>query len=207
VSGPDFDFGNSPILRDLPNGRGVIVVGQKSGVVTAVDPDNGTVLWQQRVGRGSTLGGLEWGSAADEQIGYFPNSDAQFGPTQSGGMFATRLATGETVWQLQPPGAVCPPGVRACTAARSAAISVIPGVVFSGTTDGMMRAHSTADGRVLWEYNTAHEYTTVNGVQGKGGSINGPGPVVAGGMLFLTSGYNYMGSGSSGNVLLAFGPQ
>ena len=99
----------------------------------------------------------------------------------------------------------CAPGARACVAARSAALSVVPGVVFSGTTDGMMRAYSTVDGKVLWEYNTAHDYDTVNGVAGKGGSINGPGPVVAGNMLYTNSGYAYLGTGMPGNVLLAFG--
>ncbi|HKT78963.1 MAG TPA: PQQ-binding-like beta-propeller repeat protein, partial [Vicinamibacterales bacterium] len=205
VNGPDFDFGNSPILRELPNGKGVLVVGQKSGAVWALDPDNkGAVLWQQRVGRGSTLGGLEWGSAADSELGYFPIADAQYGPAQAGGMFALKLASGEEAWRIRPPGADCPPGSRTCTAARSAAISVIPGVVFSGTTDGMMRAYSTTDGRVVWEFNTAREFSTVNGVAGKGGSINGPGPVIAGGLLLTNSGYSYLGTGSAGNVLLAF---
>ena len=206
VSGPDFDFGNSPILRTLPDGRGVIVIGQKSGIVTAMDPDKkGALLWQKRVGRGSALGGLEWGSAADDQIGYFPNSDAQFGAAQAGGLFALKLATGDELWQVRPPGADCAPGNRNCTAARSAAISVIPGVVFSGTTDGVMHAYSTADGKAIWEYNTARDFTTINGVTGKGGSINGPGPVVAGGMLYTNSGYSYLGTGGAGNVLLAFG--
>ncbi len=205
VSGPDYDFGNSPILRALPDGKGILAVGQKSGAVTAIDPDTGAVLWQHRVGRGSTLGGLEWGSAADDEIGYFPNSDAQFGAAQAGALVAIRLATAEEVWRTQPPGVDCAAGSRNCTAARSAAITVIPGVVFSGTTDGVMRANSTIDGRAVWDYNTAREYTTVNGVPGKGGSINGPGPVVAGGMLFTNSGYAYLGTGVAGNVLLAFG--
>ena len=89
----------------------------------------------------------------------------------------------------------------------SAAISVIPGVVFAGTTTGMLRAHSTKDGSVLWETNTAQEFTTVNGVPGKGGSINGPGPVIAGNMLFTNSGYAYLGMGLAGNVLLAYSPE
>jgi polyvinyl alcohol dehydrogenase (cytochrome) len=82
---------------------------------------------------------------------------------------------------------------------------VIPGVVFSGTTSGVMRAYSTTDGRILWEYDTVHEYTTVNGVPGKGGSINGPGPTIVGGKLFMNSGYVVLGGALPGNVLLAFG--
>ncbi len=79
--------------------------------------------------------------------------------------------------------------------------------MFAGTTTGMLRAHSTADGHVLWEFNTARDFETVNGVPGKGGSINGPGPVIAEGMVFTNSGYAYLGQGLGGNVLLAFAPQ
>ena len=78
-------------------------------------------------------------------------------------------------------------------------------MIFAGTTNGMLRAHASTDGRVLWEFNTAREFETTNTVPGRGGSINGPGPVIAGGMVFTNSGYSYMGSGASGNVLLAFG--
>ena len=65
--GPDFDFGNAPILRTLPGGKRIIVIGQKSGIVWGLDPDNeGKVLWQFKAGKGGALGGIEWGSAADE---------------------------------------------------------------------------------------------------------------------------------------------
>jgi polyvinyl alcohol dehydrogenase (cytochrome) len=205
TSGPDFDFGSSPILRPLPNGKSVIVIGQKSGIEWAVDPDReGAILWQEKVGQGSSLGGIEWGSAADNDYAYVPTADAQFGATVAGGLFALKLSTGERVWAIHPSQEGCT-NPRGCVASRSAAISVIPGVVFSGTTDGMMRAYAASDGHVLWEYNTSHDYTTVNGIPGKGGSINGPGPVVAGGMLYTNSGYAYMGTGVGGNVLLAFG--
>lgn len=205
--GPDFDFGNSPMLRTLPNGRSILALGQKSGVAWGLDPDReGAVVWQKRLGQGSALGGMEWGSAADEQNAYFPIADAQHGPAVAGGLYALRLATGEEVWRWRPKND-CRPADRNCVEAHSAAISVIPGVVFAGTTTGMLRAHSTADGHVLWEYNTARDFETVNGVPGKGGSLNGPGPVIAGGMLFTNSGYNYLGMGIGGNVLLAFAPQ
>jgi polyvinyl alcohol dehydrogenase (cytochrome) len=207
--GPDFDFGNSPILRALPDGRSVIVLGQKSGVVWALDPDKqGAVIWERRVGRGSALGGLEWGSAADDRVGYFPVADAQFGADVAGGLHALGLGSGETLWSTRPPppaGVDCAANPRACVQAQSAAITVIPGVVFSGATNGIMRAYSTVDGSVIWEYNAARDYTTTNGVAARGGSFNGPGPVVAGGMVFMNSGYAYLGSGMAGNVLLAFG--
>src|SRR4029453_613235 len=98
---------------------------------------------------------------------------------------------------------------RRCVQAQSAAVTVIPGVVFSGATNGIMRAYSTKDGRVLWEFDTAKPFTTVNGVEAKGGALNGPGPTVAGGTLFMTSGYaGLSGRGAgAGNVLLAFRPE
>jgi len=204
--GPDFDFGNSPILRTLPNGKSLLVIGQKSGAAWAIDPDKeGALVWERKVGKGSALGGVEWGSAADDRYGYFATADAQAGAS-AGGLSALNLATGEEVWHATPPPVDCKAGDRNCAVqAQSAAITVIPGVVFSGATNGMMRAYSTADGKVLWEFDTAHEYTTANGVAAKGGSLNGPGPVVAGGMLFMNSGYAYLGFGAPGNVLLAFG--
>ena len=203
--GPDIDFGNSAILRSLGDGRDILVLGQKSGVAWGLDPENnGAVVWQQRVGKGSAMGGMQWGSAADDEIGYFPVSDLLSGP-EAGGLTALRLGTGEQVWHTRPPAGECPPNTFLCGPAQSAAVSVIPGVVFSGTTDGTMRAYGTADGQIIWEYNTVLEYSAVNGVQTKGGAIDGPGPTIAGGMLFVTSGYAHLGFGMAGNVLLAFG--
>ena len=205
--GPDFDFGNSAILRDLPGGKGIIVIGQKSGVVWALDPDNqGTIVWQRRVGKGSALGGLEWGSAADSSVGYFPVSDLMLGQELAGGLHALRLDTGAPLWEARPPRQDCK-DPRNCIQAQSAAITLIPGAVFSGTTTGIMRAYDPKDGRVIWTYDANQPYPTVNGVEAKGGSFNGPGPVVAGGMMFMNAGYAYLGIGTGGNVLLAFAPQ
>jgi polyvinyl alcohol dehydrogenase (cytochrome) len=206
-TGPDFDFGNSPILRELANGRSILTLGQKSGVAWGLDPDReGAVVWQHRVGKGSALGGMEWGSAADERAAYFPVADAQHGPAEAGGLYALKLESGEELWRWRPKNE-CAPGQRNCLQAMSAAISVIPGVVFGGATNGMLRAFATDDGRVLWETNTAQPFTTVNGVAAKGGSLNGPGPVIVDGMLYTNSGYAYLGSGLAGNVLLAFGAE
>ena len=205
--GPDFDFGNSAILRDLPDGKSVIVIGQKSGVVWALDPDaKGKIVWQRRVGKGSALGGLEWGSAADAAVGYFPVSDMMLGQELAGGLHALRLDNGTPLWEARPPRADCK-DPRNCVQAQSAAISLMPGAVFSGTTTGIMRAYDPKDGRVIWTYDANQPYTTVNGVAAKGGSFNGPGPVIAGGMVFMNAGYNYLGFGTGGNVLLAFAPQ
>lgn len=200
--GPDFDFGNSPILRRLATGRSVIVIGQKSGVAYGLDPDNkGAVLWRYRAGQGSALGGIEWGSAADDRLMYVPVSDVLH--AAAGGLHAVSISSGERVWQAPPVQPSCTTGLG-CSAAQSAAISVIPGVVFSGAVDGHLRAYDASDGRVLWDVATARDFETVNGVAASGGSIDGPGPTIAGGMLFTGSGYGRW-RGRPGNVLLAFG--
>ena len=211
-NGPDFDFGASPILVTLANGRRALVAGQKSGVVHALDPDRkGEVLWQTRVGRGGTMGGVQWGSAADQNNVYVGLSDigrimltfsttTDADSTQGGGMFALRLTDGERVWYTPPPG--CGERQR-CSPAQSAAVSAIPGIAFSGSVDGHMRAYSTSDGRIVWDFDTIRTYETVNGVAGRGGSIDGPGPVIGGGMVYFNSGYPTAG-GTPGNVLLAF---
>jgi polyvinyl alcohol dehydrogenase (cytochrome) len=202
--GPDYDFGNSPILRTLPGGRQVLVIGQKAGVVHAMDPaKQGETVWQFRAGKGSALGGMEWGSAADDQFAYIPLSDVLRPAAEQGGLWALRLTTGEQVWQTPSPAVTCP-APRGCNPAQSAAISVIPGAVFSGALNGYLRAYSTTDGKIIWEFNTWQDFKTVNGVPAKGGSINAPGPTIAGGMVFTNSGYGQFG-GVPGNVLLAFG--
>jgi polyvinyl alcohol dehydrogenase (cytochrome) len=201
--GPDADFGSSPILRGLPDGKDILVVGQKSGVAYGLDPDRkGAIVWQFRVGKGGPLGGIEWGMAADETQVYVPVSDVLLKPVEAGGLFALRLADGQKVWHAPPAPLPCTTG-RGCSGAQSAAITAIPGVVFSGSIDGHLRAYSTADGRVIWDVDTAREFPTVNGVKANGGSIDAPGPVVVGGMVFTNSGYG-LWRGKPGNVLLAF---
>src|ERR1700728_1719906 len=200
--GPDYDLGNSPILARLPHGRRVIVIGQKSGIGWALDPEKrGDVIWQYRAGAGGALGGIEWGSAADAEHAYFAVSDIL--SATPGGLHAVSLQSGERVWYAPPQPPQCTSGPR-CTAAQAAAISVIPGVIFSGSNDGKLRAYSTLDGAILWEVDTNREFETVNGVAAKGASMLGPGPVIVNGMLFVSSGYGAFG-GRAGNVPLAYG--
>ncbi len=202
--GPDFDFGNSPILRSLPNRRSVLVIGQKSGVAYGMDPDRkGAVIWKYRAGQGGALGGIEWGSAADERVMYVPVSDVL--SAEAGGLHAIGIGSGERIWHTPAPPLACKGGLG-CSGAQSAAISVMPGVVFSGSVDGHIRAYDTGDGRIIWDFDTARDFDTVNGVRASGGSIDGPGPVVAGGMLYTGSGYGRW-RGRPGNVLLAFAVQ
>ncbi len=207
-NGPDHDFGQSPILVTMRSGQRVLVAGQKSGVVHALDPDQeGKILWQTRVGKGGPLGGIMWGSAADQDHVYVANSDVRFtdgyqalDPNAGGGLFALDLATGKISMQVPP----VPCGSRSrCSPALSAAVTAIPGVVFSGGVSGYLRAYATDDARLLWEVDTARDYPIVNGVSSHGGAMDGPGPTIVDGMLYVNSGYTQWG-GLPGNVLLAF---
>ncbi|MBP0109866.1 MULTISPECIES: outer membrane protein assembly factor BamB family protein [Bradyrhizobium] len=220
--GPDFDFGSSAILVDLADGKRALIAGQKSGVVHALDPDHGgAILWQRRIGQGSALGGVQWGMAVDDENVYVSVSDVgleraapgtpgaqktimggelKMDPRKGGGLFALKLATGEVVWRTPHPGCNDKPG---CSPAQSAAVTAIPGVVFSGGLDGHLRAYSARTGEIIWDVDTVQDYTTVNGAAGQGGSLDGPGAVIAGGMLYVNSGYTNYGT-LPGNVLLAF---
>jgi len=201
--GPDFDFGNPPMLVTTPAGRDLIVIGQKSAVGWALDPDKkGAVVWEYQVGKGSALGGMEFGSATDGVNAYFPVNDA--GQPTAGEVHAVVLETGAAAWKATPRPVLCGERGRGCSPGIEAPATVIPGVLFIGAMDGGLRAYSTKDGSMLWEFNTNIDFTTVNGVPAKGASINGAGAAVANGMLFVNSGYGALG-GRPGNVLLAFG--
>jgi polyvinyl alcohol dehydrogenase (cytochrome) len=206
--GSDFDFGSSPILFTFSKDQRALIASQKSGVVYALDPDHtGKILWQTRVGKGGPLGGIEWGSAADADKVYVAVSDTSWlangdsDPASGGGIFALRLSTGDQVWH-QPPSTACQ-NRKNCTPAQLAAVSGIPGIVFSGALDGHLQAYSTEDGHVVWDFDTVRDFPTVNGVPAHGGAINGPGPTIATGMLYVNSGYGKFGE-MPGNVLLAF---
>jgi len=200
--GPDMDIGNSPILRTLPNGKRILITETKDADVVALDPDNnGKLLYRINVA-GAPIGGgrggrgtIVWGGAADDQNVYYGAAGA--------GLAAVRLATGERVWTFTPPA---PPG-GGRGAQLGAAPTVINGVVFEGASDGTLYALAAADGKLLWEFNTAQEFETVNKVPAHGGAISTSGAVVAGGMVFVGSGYAVGSGASAGNVLLAFGPE
>jgi polyvinyl alcohol dehydrogenase (cytochrome) len=202
VQGPDWDIPSSVILHARPNGSQTIIVGTKPGDILALDPDRGGApLWRVNV-HGPIIGngplppgvlrsGVQWGGAADADNGYF-------GLT-GGGMAALRLDTGERVW-FTPLNSTNDRVIN-----HGAATTVIAGVAFVGGSDGTLIAVSTADGGELWQYDTARTFDTVNKVAAKGGSIMAPGPTVAGGMVFVGSGYSTI-AGQPGNVLLAFAP-
>jgi polyvinyl alcohol dehydrogenase (cytochrome) len=204
AKGPDFDFASPPILVSVERGKRLLVAGQKSGLVYAVDPDDaGRLVWSARVAKGGLLGGVMWGSASDGHTVYVAISDyvsdGKINPN-AGGMVALRLTDGKEMWRTVASG--CKEG-GFCSPAQGAAVTLIPGAVFSGSRDGHLRAYATDTGRVIWDFDTGHEFLTVNGVEARGGSIDSGGPAVAAGVVLTTSGYSMFG-GMGGNVLLAF---
>jgi len=213
--GGDYDFAAPPLLRTLPGGQRVLILSQKSATVLAIDPDKqGAVLWRAQIGKGGPLGGIEWGPAADAKVVYEALSDLDVisfpegiegDSKKGGGLFALDIATGKQVWAARPVAGTC--RVPRCTPAQSAAVTAMPGVVFSGADDGHMRAYSAEDGKIVWDFDTARDFKTVNKVPAHGGSIDGGGgAAIAGGMVFVNSGYGAL-FGMPGNVLLAFSPE
>jgi polyvinyl alcohol dehydrogenase (cytochrome) len=205
--GPDFDFGAPPMLVRGPDGKERVIAGQKSGMVYALDPDaDGKTLWEARAGQGGFLGGIEFGMASDSRAIYVPVSDHNGkNPEQGGDLVALAVTNGERLWATKRVDPECAkkPG---CSAALQAPATAARGVVFAGSMDGHVRAYDSANGKVLWDFATAKPFETVNGIYAHGGAINGAGPVIANGWVYVQSGYGALG-GMPGNVLLAFGPR
>ena len=209
IQGPGYDTDQITLL-DLSGGKSVVLAAEESGRVTAVDPDKrGAKMWwsqSNEVPPANAQIHAPWGGATDGKM-FFRGIPY---PDGTGALVATDIATGERAWHmpLTKEKNCSPANSATCAPANRAGAIVIPGVVFTGSRDGVMRAYSTADGKVLWEYDTAKDYPdTVNGVRGVGGAIGGPGGVsVADGMVYVTSGYSILG-GAPGNVVLAFGPR
>ena len=207
VLGPDHDFGASPILLTLPNGKDIILAGQKSGVAFGMDPDNeGKTIWRNKVGNGGALGGIEWGMAADAKRLYVAVADLGMPPPQGkAGLYALDPATGDQEWYTAAPKVNCSYRGR-CLLGQSAAPTVIPGLVLSTTIDGHLRAYGANDGKIVWDFDTAaQKYRTINGVKDQsGGSLDVAGPVLAGGLMYIISGYAGALGGAPDNVLLVF---
>jgi len=185
---PDYDLGGSG-----PNLVGKIVgFGQKSGVYWALNPGNGEIVWSTIVGPGSTLGGIEWGTATDgariyaaitnrKRVSYQlqPN-----GPTIDWGSWAALdVATGKIVWQVADP---TPGGLD------MGSVSVANGVVYAGSFPaGKVYGLSAATGAVLWQF-------------ASGGAVI-DGPSIVNGMLFWGIGYSHIKPGVASNKVIAFG--
>ncbi len=219
ATGPDHDFGMAPILVTREDGTEMLIAGQKSGIVWALDPDaDGELVWAKRVGKGSALGGVHWGLASDGRLAYVSNADHAFAvvvdprtgeSTQENGaeaptpgVYGIELGGGEILWRAEPDLGTCE-GRTGCMPFFSAAPTAIEGAVLAGSLDGHLRAYSTEDGSLIWDLDTTREFETVNGVEGRGGSLDGPGPVVARGFILINSGYDMFGE-MPGNLLLAY---
>jgi polyvinyl alcohol dehydrogenase (cytochrome) len=158
-----------------------------------MDPNRkGAVVWKTDLSEnpGTRNTNLVWGGSADRQNLYVG--------LVTGAITAVQISTGEKLWTTR----LAEPNSRFSYAAAS---SAIPGAVFIGGTDGKIHALASADGKELWSFDTARDFTTVNQVPAHGGSIGSIGPSIAGGMVFIASGYSVT-SGIPGNVLLAFAP-
>lgn len=203
--GPDFDFGTSPVLVRTDSGKDVVVAAQKSAMVYGLDPDNrGKTLWATKVGQGGALGGVEWGHVSDNTAVYAAVSDLfrYSEGKKPGGIAALRPLTGQLLWRTDAPELDCKdPRQPGCTGAQSAAVTVIPGIVFSGSIDGHFRAYDTKTGNIVWDFDTKREFPTANAVPGRGGSIDYGAATVAGGRVYLNSG-SAQWQGIGGNVLI-----
>lgn len=206
--GPDFDFGAPPILVTLASGKDILLAGQKSGMIYGLDPDaDGKILWDVRAGMGGFNGGVHWGMATAGPtlfvgIADTPGNKGAVGPRRHG-LHAFASETGKPLWSVfEPP--TCNIGGFTCDTALSAPVTLTDGIVFAGAHNGLLRAYSSRDGRLLWSTDTRRKFVTVNGVAAVGGSIDSAGPVIAGGRLIVNSGYDKFGE-IPGNVLLVFG--
>jgi polyvinyl alcohol dehydrogenase (cytochrome) len=204
MSGPDHDFGSSPILHTLKGGKQIILAGDKSSTVFGFDPDDkGKILWRRKLGEGSMTGGIVWGPAADADHFYVSVGDAPAKPPYApGGVWAIEPATGAIAWSHPAPDPVCQWGPVNCSKAQPSGVTGIPGLVFAGSWDGHIRAYAAEDGAILWDFDTGGTWDAVNGVKAKGGAIDMGGQVAAGGTLFVNSGVTPVQH--PGNALLAF---
>jgi polyvinyl alcohol dehydrogenase (cytochrome) len=212
----DHDFGGSVMITKRKDGRDLLIVGQKSGVAWALDPDNkGAVVWSQKIGHGGGNGGIHWGTATDGTRVFAPMNDRE-GPTAElplagPGLHALDIETGKILWSRKAEGDCS--GDRkqryptcATRIGYSAAPLVVDGAVIQGSLDGILRVFDAATGKTLWSYDTMRKFDTVNGVPGNGGAIDSSPYVAANGTLFVVSGYARFGE-APGNVLLAFRPK
>ena len=204
--GPDYDFGAATLLMQDKNGDDILIAGQKSGVVFGIDPNEGSLRWQNKLGRGGIQGGVHFCMAADEDTLFIPMSDFYGGPRWPGptfpGMFAVNPTTGEKLW-FRGTEDTC--GDRAyCDPGLSAASSAIAGGIVAGAMDGHLRAYAKNSGSVVWQFNALEPQIAVNSASAIGGSFGGAsGPVFDGDMMFITSGYGLYFH-MPGNALVAF---
>jgi polyvinyl alcohol dehydrogenase (cytochrome) len=202
--GVDFDFTAPPMLQAGADGRQVLVAGSKAGIVWAFDPDSkGKLLWQTRIGKGGP-GDAIWGLAAERDTVFASNPGA--GAPESngpGGVVALTLTAGKTAWRVPGSTQPCAWGATGCEHRAPGAVTAIPGAILSGSLDGHLRAFATADGKLLWDMDTARSYDAVNSAKAYGGNLDGAPQVVANGTLFVNSGNASATSPRRGDAVLA----
>ena len=231
--GGDFDFGASVIIAADASGRELLLAGQKSGEVYALNPEprsaQGELLWRQRVSDGTTNGGIHWGMSLSGNTLVVPVADPERdreGYTPRPGLYALDLASGAVIWeQAVTRGCEVKPenkpliGLENTRSTRkislqdqyqcsffyglSAAATTTDTVAFSAGLDGVLRAYDIDTGTVLWQTKSAQAFAGVNGITGHGGAVDVSGQVIAGDWLYLQSGYSMFGQ-LPGNVLLAY---
>ena len=206
-NGPDLDIGAPPILHRLAGGKDMLLVGEKSADIFALNPDDGKLLWRKKYGRGGFAGGVHWGMAASPYVLYAPSSDTTFLGTEKGeakpGLFALSPETGAIKWFAAAPDVCGAARKPACDRGYSPPPTVIPGVVFQPSFDGWLRAYAESDGALIWSFDTTQTFDTVSGEKAHGGSIESAGAIVADGKVAVNSGYLF-GGRMSGNVLLVW---
>lgn len=192
------DSGSSAVMS-----KDVLVVGQKSGEVYALDPDaRGETVWEAQIAKGGDMGGIMYGVATDGESVFVPVSDLYAQPpARPGDLVAIDPLTGKTRWRAKQPEAECSWGTEGCVGAQVAAPTAIPGAVFTSSWDGHVRAYATSDGSQLWDFDTARAFTAVNGTA-NGGQISAYPVQVVNGTIYVTSGAS--SQTRPGNALLVF---
>jgi len=206
----DFDFGGPAILVGMPD-RDLLIAGQKSGDLWALDPDTGSLVWNQRVGEGTALGGNHWGIASNFDRAFMTINDPKgMNGNSKPGIYSYFVGTGEPSWfyEVQPK---CnderSERLRRCESlfGFSATPLSVDGAVITGGLDGRLFVFNSESGELIYEYDTVRDYETINGVEGYGGSIDSHSISAGSGMVFVGSGYGQFRQ-VPGNVLLAFKP-
>jgi len=210
----DADFGASVVLVHRPGGHDILLAGQKSSTLYALDPDTGKLIWSRNFGPGSIAGGIHWGLAYDgtrvfTPVSVLPGRDGKPGPGQIAALHAVNVDTGKVEWSFIAQadcGGDRPTRVRNCAGGigLSGAATVVDGAVVAGSLDGFLRAFDAKTGELLFQYDTTRDFDTVNGVPGKGGAIDNASIVAANGYVFVNSGYGLMAGQTPGNAFLAF---
>ena len=204
--GSNFDFGASPLLIRDENRGDLILAGQKSGMLFAIDPDDGSMVWERRIGKGGEHGGVHWSLSSDGKQVFVPVGDIGDHPKAIGksksGVYAFDPYTGEQLWGYEAKE-LCSDNTFFCHSGFSAAISSTDEILFAGNLNGVLYAFSTMTGESVWEFDTRREFQGINSIPAVGGTIDATGPVISKRMIYINSGYGGYGK-LAGNALIAF---